>query len=58
MRFVVQFFDPKQTATVKDTKILSHEELLSLMDKNRDVESKDCEKFTVYELGEEVLDWS
>lgn len=58
MRFVVQFYDPKQTATVTETKVVNHEELLTLIDENRNEDAKDRRLFTVYELGEELLDWS
>lgn len=58
MQFVVQFFDPKKEATVLEVKIMNHQDLLALLDLNRDPETKPRQLFTVYELGDEVLDWS
>lgn len=58
-RFVVVIYKKlPNKQTEEEIKIMTQRDLLRLINRNRNTEDANTLKFVVYELGEEVLDWS
>lgn len=58
-RFVVVIYKKlPNKQTEEEIKIMTQRDLLRLINRNRNTDAANTLKFVVYELGEEVLDWS